>query len=97
MLYYKRQKKYIQQKKLTEKITRSLEEKEVLLREIHHRVKNNMQIVISLLNIQSQNIEDKKYKDMFIESQNRIYAMALIHEKFYQSETLAEINIKDLI
>jgi len=80
-----------------ETIRKSLEEKEVLIREIHHRVKNNMQIVSSLLRLQSQNIEDKKYKDMFIESQNRVYSMALIHEKLYQSESLAQINFKDYI
>jgi len=86
-----------EQKRLNEKITKSLEEKEVLLREIHHRVKNNMQIITSLLNLQSQNIEDKKYKDIFIDSQNRIQAMALIHEKLYQSESIAQINFKDYI
>jgi len=80
-----------------EKIRKSLEEKEVLLREIHHRVKNNMQIVSSLLMLQSQNIEDKKYKDMFIDSQNRINSMALIHEKLYQSESIAQINFKEYI
>lgn len=84
-------------KKSNEKILRSLNEKEVLLREVHHRVKNNMQIVTSLLNLQSENIEDKKYKDIFIESQNRIYAMALIHEKLYQSVNFREININEYI
>jgi len=79
------------------KIRQSLEEKKVLLREIHHRVKNNMQIISSLLMLQSQNIEDKKYKDIFIDSQNRIQAMALIHQKLYQSDSLAEINFKEYI
>jgi PAS domain S-box-containing protein len=79
------------------KIRQSLEEKKVLLREIHHRVKNNMQIVSSLLMLQSQNIEDKKYKNVFIDSQNRIQAMALIHQKLYQSDNLAEINFKEYI
>lgn len=81
----------------TLQLNKSLQEKEVLLREIHHRVNNNMQIITSLLNLQSKNIEDIKYKDIFIENQNRIYTMALIHEKLYQSRSLAEINIKEYI
>jgi PAS domain S-box-containing protein len=87
----------LMRKQAEEKIKRSLEEKKVLLREIHHRVKNNMQIVSSLLMLQSQNIEDAKYKDMFLDSQTRIYSMALIHEKLYQSESLAQINFKEYI
>src|SRR5659263_14892 len=81
-----------ERKRIEELIRNSLQEKEVLLREIHHRVKNNMQIVSSLLMLQSQNIDDKKYKDIFIESQTRIHSMALIHEKLYQSENIAHIN-----
>jgi two-component sensor histidine kinase/sensor domain CHASE-containing protein len=81
----------------TAQLNKSIQEKEVLLREIHHRVKNNMQIVSSLLMLQSQNIADNKYKDMFIESQTRINAMALIHEKLYQSESIAQINFKEYI
>ena len=87
-----------QRRKLAEKkIEESLKEKETLLKEIHHRVKNNMQIISSLLNLQTQNIEDKKYKDIFIDSQTRIHAMALIHEKLYQSENLAHINFKEYV
>jgi two-component sensor histidine kinase/sensor domain CHASE-containing protein len=81
----------------TVQLNNSIQEKEVLLREIHHRVKNNMQIVSSLLKLQSQNIEDKKYRDIFIDSQNRIQAMALIHQKLYQSESIAQINFKEYI
>jgi len=86
-----------ERKKAEEKIKLSLKEKEVLLREIHHRVKNNLQIVSSLLSLQSQYIKDKLCADMLKESQNRIRSMALIHEKLYQSEDLASINADEYI
>ena len=86
-----------ERKKAEEKIKSSLKEKEVLLREIHHRVKNNLQIVSSLLNLQTQYIRDEQYADMLKESQNRIRSMALIHEKLYQSEDLASINADEYI
>ena len=84
-------------KKAEEQIKNSLLEKETLLREIHHRVKNNMQIISSLLLLQSQNIVDQKYLDIFNDINNRILSMALIHEKLYQSENLAQINIQEYI
>lgn len=83
----------ITDRKLAEKhMQESLKEKEVLLQEIRHRVKNNLQISCSLLNIQSRYIEDKTAHDAFKESQNRIRAMALLHEKLCQSDNMSNID-----
>lgn len=82
-------------KLLEEKIIASLNEKEVLLKEIHHRVKNNLQIIISLLNLQSDYIKDEQTLKAVTDGQNRVRSMALVHEKFYQAEEITEINFED--
>jgi PAS domain S-box-containing protein len=82
---------------LEEKIRRSLEEKELLMKEIHHRVKNNMTVISSLLRLQAGKIKDTRYKEMFNDSMNRIKSMASIHEKLYRSEDLAKIVFSDYI
>jgi len=78
-------------------IQNSLTEKETLLREIHHRVKNNLQIISSLLNIQSENISDKNVLSSIQEGQSRVQAMSLIHQNLYQSEHINNVNIENYL
>ncbi|MGA2748661.1 MAG: PAS domain S-box protein [Verrucomicrobiota bacterium] len=84
-------------KKAAERISASLREKDALLREIHHRVKNNMQVVSSLLQLQSAHLHDPKLLEPFKDCQDRIRTMALIHEKLYRTEGLAQIDFKEYL
>lgn len=78
-------------------IETSLKEKDVLLKEIHHRVKNNLQIIISLLNLQTGYIKDEVTLKAVKDGQSRVRSMALVHEKFYQSDELSEIDFAEYI
>ncbi|MFH0968313.1 MAG: histidine kinase dimerization/phosphoacceptor domain -containing protein, partial [Methanobacteriota archaeon] len=84
-------------KQLEDKIERSLKEKEMLLKEIHHRVKNNMQVISGLLLLQSQNTTDETTRLLFKESQNRIRSISLVHEQLYRSDNFSQIEYGDYL
>ncbi len=96
-LYGAMQQEVVTRQRAEAEITLSLKEKEVLLKEIHHRVKNNLQIITSLLNLQSAQIKDPEAATLFRESQARVRSMALIHEKLYQSKDLARIDFDSYV
>ena len=83
--------------KAEDQIKAALKEKEVMLREIHHRVKNNLQVVSSLLNMQARNAKDKDTIRILSESRDRIITMSLIHSQLYEGSDLAEINMKEFV
>jgi PAS domain S-box-containing protein len=84
-------------KKAEEKIQQSLKEKEILLQEVHHRVKNNLQIILSILNLQHAHITDKKTLDLVRDIRSRVKAMSFIHELLYQTDDFSSINFSEYI
>lgn len=80
-----------------EALTAALEEKEVLIKEVHHRVKNNMQVISSLLNLRAGHSDDERVQELLRESQERIQAMSLVHEQLYQSPSLAAIEVRSYL
>ncbi len=95
---YRQKRKSVSQ--LAEKnaiITRSLEEKDILLREIHHRVKNNLQMISALLYLHGKSVEDSSAQEALLESQNRVQSMAMIHQNLYQDENLLGVSVKSYL
>ncbi len=86
-----------ERKMMEDQIKKALEEREILLKETHHRVKNNLMVISSLLRLQGRYIKDKETQDIFKESQNRARSMALIHEKLYCTTNLKKIDFGDYI
>ena len=86
-----------ERKKMTDLIEGSLAEKETLLREIHHRVKNNLQIVVSLIGLQIGKIDDQRTIDVLKDCENRVKAMSIVHEKLYRSGNLSQIDFGEYI
>jgi two-component sensor histidine kinase len=84
-----------ERKIMEEQLEQALDDKDILMKEIHHRVKNNLMIMASLLNMQSRYIEDEVARDIFKDSQSRAKTMALIHEKLYQSKELKKLDVQD--
>jgi two-component sensor histidine kinase/PAS domain-containing protein/HAMP domain-containing protein len=86
-----------ERKESADKINASLKEKEVLLKEIHHRVKNNLQVISSLMYLQSKNFKDPAMAGIFKDCESRIRSMALVHERLYQSKSMAEIDFVEYV
>src|SRR6202008_2499992 len=94
-LYLERLESIIKQR--TAEIIKQRDENEILLKEVHHRVKNNLQIINSLINIQSDYVNDTKSAELFREIRNRIRTISLVHEKLYKSDDYGNINVKEYI
>lgn len=87
-------KKNIKSKEINKVLSASNREKEILLKEVHHRVKNNLQLVSSLLNLQSKTINNKKIKQILLESTDRIKSMSLVHQRLYEREAFTEVEFQ---
>jgi PAS domain S-box-containing protein len=96
-LYDQAQKEIITRTQAESRTRETLKEKEVLLKEVHHRVKNNLQIISSLLNLQKDQVKDIGTLQALRDSQSRVRSMALIHEKLYQSQSLAKIDFAEYV
>lgn len=86
-----------ERKQAEEQVIQSLREKEILLRELNHRVKNNMHVISALLNLQASYTDNEEVKTMFADLHNRIQAMSLVHEKLYQAPDLSRIDLQDYV
>jgi PAS domain S-box-containing protein len=86
-----------ERKRAEEQLSASLKEKDLLVREVYHRVKNNLQTISSLLSLQSESIADPATREMFIENQHRIRSMTMIHERLYRSTSLARIDMREYL
>jgi len=86
-----------EREKMQSQLSASLQEKEVMLKEIHHRVKNNLQVISSLLNLQAKQVKDERVREIMRVGMNRVRSIALIHEKLYQSRTLSSIDYSEYI
>lgn len=95
--YRQKRKSVLQLAEKNAVISRSLEEKDILLREIHHRVKNNLQMISALLYLHGKSVEDSSAQEALLESQNRVQSMAMIHQNLYQDSNLLGVGVKDYL
>lgn len=88
---------YVKQKNANQKIVRQSEQMKILMKEVHHRVKNNLQLTVSMLRMQARNIEDTAAIDALVNSENRLQSIAMVHEKLYKSDNVSGVNLKEYL